>query len=332
MAETTGKRGRPSAEDIRAEVDTQTRHEVEVYGKRELRLDEVDARFGGVDFGYSADRIEGEIRVMLKTVELAYMEIGRRLILLKEHEGHGNYLKRLESLGIPRRNAANIMKATVVAQQLGAFSGPQMGRQSSHLAAPQMGRQSAHLTTSQISGLPAPLPVSKVLEIAFLEEDELAELGEGGTVAGLTLDEVDRMSVREVRAALRAEKEQRRNESALREQIIAKKEQKISQLERQLRGMPEPPPDEAAQHALLDIAKRVRIACVDIDAAARVVSAALTEASRLPGVDIARLNAFAASVRASAFDLTMKLIDDVVEQLDTLRPTVEAGPDVSFLG
>ena len=319
MSETTGKRGRPSAEDIRAEVDTQTRHEVEVYGKRELRLDEVDAKYGGYGFDYNADRIEGEIRVMLKTVELAYLEIGRRLILLKEHEGHGNYLKRLESLGIPRRNASNIMKATAVAQQLGAFSGPQMGRLSAHLAASQM-------------SAPAPLPVSKVLEIAFLEEDELTELGEGGTVAGLTLDEVDRMSVREVRAALRAEKEQRRNESALREQIIAKKEQKISQLERQLRGTPEPPPDEAAQHALLDIAKRVRIACVDIDAATRVVSAALTEASRLPGVDIARLNAFAASVRASSFDLTMRLIDDVVEQLDTLRPTVEGGPDVSFLG
>ena len=319
MSEITGKRGRPSAEDIRAEVDTQTRHEVEVYGKRELRLDEEDARYGGYGFDYNADRIVGEIRGEMKQIGNSILDIGRRLILLKEHEAHGEFVRRVEELGMKRAWAHQLMRAATTAQSMGLLNVS---------PAPDSGSMANVYPSRHLPGM----TTKKLLEVAFLEECELAELGEGGTVAGLTLDEVDRMSVREVRAALRAEKEQRRHESALREQIIAKKEQKISQLERQLRGAPEPQPDEAAQHALLEIAKRVRIACVDIDAAARVVSAALTEASRLPGVDIARLNAFAASVRASAFDLTMKLIDDVVEQLDTLRPTVEAGPDVSFLG
>ena len=326
MAETTGKRGRPSAEDIRAEVDTQTRHEVEVYGKRGLRLDEVDAKYGGYGFDYNADRIVGEIRVEMINVALSSLEIGRRMVLLKEHEAHGTFRRQIESLGFSQNAANRLMRAAATAQAIGRLS--VLPSPESNMILEPKCATSHTLGNTDTRNLSA----YKLLELAWLDQDELAELGEGGTVAGLTLDEVDRMSVREVRAALRVEKEQRRNESALREQIIAKKEQKISQLERQLRGMPEPPPDEAAQHALLDIAKRVCIACVDIDAAARVVSAALTEASRLPGVDIARLNAFAASVRASAFDLTMKLIDDVVEQLDTLRPTVEDVPDVSFLG
>ena len=42
-----------------------------------------------------------------------------------------------------------------------------------------------------------------LFELMSEDDGELAELAEGGTVAGLSLDDIDTMSVREVRAALR---------------------------------------------------------------------------------------------------------------------------------
>lgn len=45
----------------------------------------------------------------------------------------------------------------------------------------------------------AHLGKAKLFELMTEDDEELAELADGGTVAGLTLDDVDRMSVRELR-------------------------------------------------------------------------------------------------------------------------------------
>lgn len=59
------------------------------------------------------------------------------------------------------------------------------------------------------------------------EDDEnLAELADGGTVAGLTLDDVDRMSVRELRQALR----EARETNAAQQRVLADKNEKIDSL------------------------------------------------------------------------------------------------------
>lgn len=52
----------------------------------------------------------------------------------------------------------------------------------------------------------AVLEKSKLFELLTEDDEELAGLADGGTLAGLTIDEVDRMSVRELRAALRKQK------------------------------------------------------------------------------------------------------------------------------
>ncbi|HGJ5884574.1 MAG TPA: hypothetical protein ACHBY7_15890, partial [Arsenophonus sp.] len=44
---------------------------------------------------------------------------------------------------------------------------------------------------------------TKLYELMLEDDDDLVALAEGGTIAGLTLDEVDRMSVRELKAKLR---------------------------------------------------------------------------------------------------------------------------------
>ncbi|WP_162261911.1 helix-turn-helix domain-containing protein, partial [Candidatus Williamhamiltonella defendens] len=73
---------------------------------------------------------------------------------------------------------------------------------------------------------------SKLYELMLEDDDDLVALAEGGTIAGLTLDEVDRMSVRELKAALR------KDEAALKrsQQLVAEKEKQLQQLSQQLAG------------------------------------------------------------------------------------------------
>ncbi|HGJ5866387.1 MAG TPA: hypothetical protein ACHBZ9_05010, partial [Arsenophonus nasoniae] len=72
----------------------------------------------------------------------------------------------------------------------------------------------------------AGLGKAKLFELMTQDDEDLAELAEGGTIAGLTLDEVDRMSVRELKAKLR---ETRDNLEASR-RLANEKDQKINEL------------------------------------------------------------------------------------------------------
>uniref|UniRef100_T1HRW2 HTH cro/C1-type domain-containing protein n=2 Tax=cellular organisms TaxID=131567 RepID=T1HRW2_RHOPR len=136
----------------------------------------------------------------------AMLEAGKRLIILKENEPHGEFIKIVtEKLGMARRTASLIMKAAL------KYTSP---------ALQSNGQTLAHLGKA------------KLFELMTEDDEDLAELAEGGTIAGLTLDEVDRMSVRELRAALR------KDEAALKrsQQLVAEKEKQLQQLSQKLTG------------------------------------------------------------------------------------------------
>ena len=89
----------------------------------------------------------------------------------------------------------------------------------------------------------AHLGKSKLFELMTEDDESLAELADGGTVAGLKLDDVDRMSCRELRQALR----EARETSAAQQRVLADKNEKIdslsTKLEKKSRIQP-PKPDE----------------------------------------------------------------------------------------
>ncbi|BAN95448.1 hypothetical protein E05_06820 [Plautia stali symbiont] len=72
----------------------------------------------------------------------------------------------------------------------------------------------------------ASLGKAKLFELMTEDDEDLAELAEGGTIAGLTLDEVDRMSVRELRAKLRETEESLKASRRL----VNEKDQKFNEL------------------------------------------------------------------------------------------------------
>ncbi|HGF8677614.1 TPA: DUF3102 domain-containing protein, partial [Salmonella enterica subsp. enterica] len=135
----------------------------------------------GEGLPYDRERIVHETKFYMAQSAEAMLEVGKRLVILKESEGHGNFTSIVtDQLGLAERTARLIMQAAL------RYTSPAL----------ESKRQTF-----------AVLDKSKLFELMTEDDESLVELAEGGTVAGLTLDDIDRMSVRELRKALRESKE-----------------------------------------------------------------------------------------------------------------------------
>lgn len=165
------------------------------------RIRAADAVFGeGAQ--YDRDRVTAEVRHHLWQGALAMLEAGRRLCWLRDREPHGEWLPLLARIGIHERNARLMMSA---ARKF--MDGP------NRKLASDLGS------------------VTKVYELAAMPDEDLDELREGGTVAGLTLDDVDRMAPSELRAALRQERRERKERADAQRQIATRRQERIDSLE-----------------------------------------------------------------------------------------------------
>ena len=169
---------------------------------------EADRLYGGNE-PYDLDRSVARARARLNDAILPMLEAGAELIRIKEHEPHGTW-------------------ATVLEERIGI----------SQFVAKSMMRAARKFLDSPNRRLVADLKsVTKVYELALMDDDDLAELREGGTIAGATLDDIQRMSPSELRAVLRAtRKEANEREDAQRERI-KKKDAQIEQLEGDVDGL-----------------------------------------------------------------------------------------------
>lgn len=113
-----------------------------------------------------------------RTVE-ACLELGKRLVLLKEITPHGEFIGRTEVLGISKRLGQQFMAAVL------KFS---------------------KANTSSL--LQSAGSKSKLLELVVLDDGEIEALENGDSARGLTLDDIEVMSVRELKAALRESREE----------------------------------------------------------------------------------------------------------------------------
>jgi hypothetical protein len=59
----------------------------------------VDKKFGDI-VEYQRDRVVSEAKFFVNQASESFFEAGKRLLLLKEHEEHGEFLKALERIGI----------------------------------------------------------------------------------------------------------------------------------------------------------------------------------------------------------------------------------------
>ena len=153
---------------------------------------------------YSEERwIERGRQAVRQTME-GMFELGRALIVLKEHTEHGRFRDIVgKEFGIGRNETARLIAATQ------RFATPQMQK-----AAPTL----------------MDLGKSKLLELLVEEDVTLVGLAEGEEVNGMTLDDVDRMTVRELRVALRESRET----AEAKDKVIADKNKKVDELAEKL--------------------------------------------------------------------------------------------------
>lgn len=188
------------------------------------RSAEIAARFDD-GLPYDRNRMVNEAKHFMGASAEAMLEAGKRLIVLKENEGHGEFIDLLETrLGLNRRTAQVMMQATV-----------------------------KYMTPALQSKAQAPallaLGKTKLLDLVAEPDEAIEALVNGGTIAGKTLDDIQAMSSRELRAAL----QESRLKAAAKDAVIAKKDAKINALaeaeERRRSGTP----GEREQQQLADV-------------------------------------------------------------------------------
>lgn len=185
------------------------------------RSQEVMALYGE-GLPYDRIRVMHEARFYMSQSAEAMLEAGKRLIILKEHEPHGDWMHALQELGIEYRLAARTMQAAI------RFSNVST---------------STHLIKAAQSK-------SKLFELMVLDDEELEALADGGTVAGITLDDVEKMPVSKLRAELRKAREQAEDT----QRILEDKNKKIDDQAKKLTKVRREPPSETSIKLRADIA------------------------------------------------------------------------------
>lgn len=166
----------------------------------------------GHDTPYSRDHYLSKARGHIMRSAEEVLELGRCLIVMKEHEPHGDWLVILEDLSVEHTFAKRTMQAAI------KFAGP---------------------STSK-NLIEAAKSKSKLFELMVLDDQQLVQLNDGETVAGLNLDAIDRMAVSELRKALREAKE----ELAAKDTVAEESSKKINDLKTQVARIKKMPADE----------------------------------------------------------------------------------------
>ena len=142
------------------------------------------------------------------------MELGKRLLILKEMTPHGEFEKRIDILGFSPRMARKFMSAVL------KFS-----------------------NRNSNSVLIASKTQTKLLELVVLDDDDLDVIEQGGSIGEVSLDTIETMSVRELKAALREAKkavESKDQDLQAKDQVIQKKDQKANELDEKLTKLNSP--------------------------------------------------------------------------------------------
>lgn len=197
----------------------------EVRVRQALDQQEATVRAVAAQLGYQLpadctdpDLIQRDIAANMRRSVEACLEVGRGLRVLKEACEHGQFISRIDSLGIDVRVAQKFMASA--AKFSNAASTPLLKA---------AGNQ------------------TKLFEMLVLDDEQIEELELTGQTGELKLDDIATMSVKELRAALRETRENAEAQSRL----LADKNAKIDELAAKLTTkkprVHTPPPDVEGQ-------------------------------------------------------------------------------------
>lgn len=179
----------------------------------------------GYDLPYERERVVQETKFYMGQAAEAMLEAGRRLLVIKENEPHGDFTEIVEQrLGIPGSTARRMMQSAL-----------------KYLLNPALTDKAPRL---------AQLGKAKLFELMTEDDEDLAALTEGGTLAGHTLDDIEQMTHRELQAALR----EAREEGKAKDQLLEDKNRKLDQAKAKAKRIAAASPDEQLADLLREVA------------------------------------------------------------------------------
>lgn len=253
----------------------------------EVAKQEINAKFLAPGETYNLHVCLEKARMYQDQMASGMLGLGAQLLLIKENEQHGNFMAAVEELGLASRSANYAMSAAL-----------------------KFGN----------SPTVANLGSSKIKALTVLEDDDIRKLKDGDEVDGIgTVDDIAKMSVRELRAALRKEKQERQEERVALEEVVRKKETTISALEMQAAGM-QPPTKEQVAERYLDELRKSLVGALSVAkdnlTSARIL---ITKAQELDGVTVEQLDKWVEDANwiSAALDDTYQ---EVVQGMENIHP------------
>lgn len=160
----------------------------------------------GEGLHWDPDHYTAAIAAEMKRGCEAFLRAGRLLVVAKGCASHGEWSGMMERLGLEPRQAHRMMEA---AKRVAALP-----------------NRSTSTDLLQAAGSP-----SKLIELLSLPEDQFKELAEVGETGELSLDDVAKMTVRDLRNAVR----EARADLDAKDERAAERERKIEALQKELR-------------------------------------------------------------------------------------------------
>ena len=223
--------------------------------------------------------------------------LGAQLLLLKANEAHGNFLAAIEELGLAERSARYAMEAAL-----------KFGNRQTSADLNILGKE-------------------KIRALTVLDDDDAQDLVNGDEVDGLgDIDDVAKMTVRELKKALRElrnerTKTQNEHEKQLEavEEVVRRKEGKISELEMELAGKQPPTKQELAQRSLEEIRREMIGRLSSMSATLDELNRLLSQAQETDGVTIDQLQSLSDGV-AEFYSLFDDKYQGFNQDMENIRP------------
>ena len=256
--------------------------------EKALTIAEIDKTYLEEGEVYNLKIVMDKARFYQNQAANALIDLGKQIILLKAHEPHGQFLAALEDLGMAERSARYAMAA---AQK---FS-------------------NRHTC--------ADLGSAKIRALTVLDDDSIKTLEDGGELTGIgTLDDIEKMTVKELKSALRAEKQKRKEEREAQEAAISQKEQKLNELEMELRYREPPTKEQLAQAELDELKKKLFVQIGEASHAMHCLMQTIEAAQKIPNVNITQLQGFIDIEPDGFLSSIFDYADTLDEMIENIRP------------
>ncbi|MBO5607306.1 MAG: hypothetical protein J5930_05360 [Treponema sp.] len=254
---------------------------------KENRKLEINSRFLETGETYNLHVCMEKARMYQDQMASGMLGLGAQLLLMKENEVHGNFMAAIEQLGLSVRSADYAMAA---ADKFG--NSPTL----------------------------ANLGSSKLKALTVLDDDSVAHLAEGEEVEGLgTADDIAKMSVRELRAALRKEKQERQEERTALEEVVRKKESTISELEMEVAGRQPFTKERIADNLLAELRVPIMRELAAANESVRRCIQIVEQAQKIDGVNVDQLTNFSEQCN-ELFSLLDDNYQNFCQTMEYIRP------------